>query len=111
MEAKAIANTVRITPRKARLVVDMIRSKDTKEAFAILKYTNKRACEAVYKVLKSACANAENNKGMDANNLYIKEAYVNDGMRMKRMLPRAKGRGDVIIKRTCNITIVVAEKE
>lgn len=111
MEAKAIANTVRITPRKARLVVDMIRSKDVKEAFAILKYTNKRANEAVYKVLKSACANAANNNGMDGNNLYVKEAYVNDGMRMKRMLPRCKGRGDVIIKRTCNITIVVAEKE
>lgn len=111
MEAKAIANTLRITPRKARLVVDMIRSKDVREAFAILKLTNKRANEAVYKVLKSACANAENNNGMDANNLYVKEAYVNDGMRMKRMLPRAKGRGDVIIKRTCNITIVVAEKE
>lgn len=110
MEAKAIAKTVRITPRKARLVVDAIRNKDTKEAFAILKYTNKNANEAVYKVLKSAVANAEQ-KGMDVNNLYVKETYANDGMRMKRMLPRAKGRGDVIIKRTCNITVVVAEKE
>ena len=110
MEAKAIAKTVRITPRKARLVVDAIRNKDTKEAFAILKYTNKNANEAVYKVLKSAVANAEQ-KGMDINNLYVKETYANDGMRMKRMLPRAKGRGDVIIKRTCNITVVVAEKE
>jgi len=111
MEAKAIANTVRITPRKARLVVDLIRNKDVKEAFAILKYTNKNATEAVYKVLKSAVANAENNYKMDGNNLFVKEAYVNDGMRMKRMLPRAKGSGNVILKRTSNITIVVAEKE
>ncbi len=111
MEAKAIAKTVRITPRKARLVVDLIRSKDVKEAFAILNLTKKNACEAVSKVLKSACANAVNNNSMDANNLYIKEAYVGDGMRMKRMMPRAKGRGDVIIKRTCHITIVVAERE
>lgn len=110
MEAKAIANTVRVTPRKARLVVDAIRGKDTKEAFAILKYTNKNANEAVYKVLKSAVSNAEQ-KGMDVNNLYVKETFANDGIRMKRMLPRAKGRGDAIIKRTCNITIVVAEKE
>lgn len=111
MEAKAIAKTVRITPRKARLVVDLIRSKDTKEALAILNLTNRRACEVVSKVLKSACANAGQNHGMDVDNLYVKEAYVGDGLRMKRMLPRAKGRGDVIIKRTCHITIVVAEKE
>lgn len=111
MEAKAIASTVRVTPRKARLVVDLIRGKDTKVAFAILKLTNKRACEAVAKVLKSACANAEHNNNMDPNKLYVKETYVCDGPRMKRMLPRAKGRGDVIQKRTCNITVVVAEKE
>ncbi len=111
MEAKAIANTVRITPRKARLVVDLIRNKDTNEAKAILKFTNKLACEAVIKVLNSAIANAEHNYNMDVNNLYVKEAYVTDGIRMKRMLPRAKGRGDVILKRSCNITVVVAEKE
>ena len=110
LEVKATANTVRITPRKARLVIDMIRNKDTKEAFAILKLTNKNANEAIYKVLKSAVANAEHNNGMDPNNLYVKECFVNDGLRMKRMLPRAKGRGDVIIKRTSNITIVVAER-
>ncbi len=111
MEAKAIANTVRVTPRKARLVVDLIRNKDVVEAYAILKLTNKKACEPVTKVLKSACANAEHNLKMDAKNLYVQTAYVNDGVRMKRMLPRAKGRGDVIIKRTCSITIIVAEKE
>jgi large subunit ribosomal protein L22 len=111
MEVKATAKTVRITPRKARLVVDLIRNKDVAEARAILKLTNKQATEDVLKVLNSACANAENNNGMDPSNLYVKSTYVTDGIRMKRMLPRAKGRGDVILKRTCNITVIVAEKE
>ena len=111
MEAKAIAKTVRITPRKARLVVDLIRNKDVAEAKAILMLTNKQACEVVLKVLNSAVANAEHNNNMDVNNLYVSSCYVTDGIRMKRMLPRAKGRGDVIQKRTCNITIVVAERE
>ena len=111
MEARATAKTIRITPRKARLVVDLIRNKDVAEAKAILKFTNKQACEAVSKVLNSACANAEHNYNMDSSNLYVKTAYVNEGLRMKRMLPRAKGRGDVITKRTCNITVIVAERE
>ena len=111
MEAKAIAKTVRITPRKARLVVDLIRNKDVAEAKAILKFTNKQACEVVLKVLNSAVANAEHNNNMDINNLYVSSCYVTDGIRMKRMLPRAKGRGDVILKRSCNITVVVSERE
>ena len=111
MEAKAIAKTVRVTPRKARLVIDLIRGKDTKEAQQILKFTNKNVCEDVLKVLNSALANAEHNYNMDMDNLYVKDAYATDGIRMKRMLPRAKGRGDAIVKRTSNITIVVAEKE
>ena len=111
MEAKAIAKNVKCTPRKARLVVDLIRNKDVAEAQAILKLTNKQVTEDVLKVLNSAIANAEHNNNMDVNNLYVKTAYVNDGIRMKRTLPRAKGRGDVIIKRFSNITIIVAEKE
>ena len=111
MEAKAIAKNVKCTPRKARLVVDLIRNKDVAEAQAILKLTNKQVTEDVLKVLNSAIANAEHNNNMDVNNLYVKTAYVNDGLRMKRMLPRAKGRGDVIIKRFSNITIIVSEKE
>ena len=111
MEAKAIAKTVRITPRKARLVVGLIRNKDVAEAKAILKFTNKQACEVVLKVLNSAVANAEHNNNMDVNNLYVSSCYVTDGIRMKRMLPRAKGRGDVILKRSCNITVVVSERE
>jgi len=111
MEAKAIAKTVRITPRKARLVVDLIRNKDVAESKAILMLTNKQACEVVLKVLNSAVANAEHNNNMDVNNLYVSSCYVTDGIRMKRMLPRAKGRGDVILKRSCNITVVVSERE
>ncbi len=110
IEVKATANTVRITPRKARLVIDLIRGKDVVEAQALLKLTNKGANEAVIKVLNSAVANAEHNNGLSKDNLYVKTAYVNDGLRMKRMLPRAKGRGDVITKRTCNITVIVAER-
>ncbi len=111
MQAKAIANTVRVTPRKARLVLDLIRGKNVGEAYAILRLTPKASCEAIEKVLKSAVANADHNNNMDVNKLYIKECYANDSVRMKRMLPRAKGRGDVIVKRTSNITVVVAERE
>ena len=111
MEAKACAKGVRISPIKARLVVDLIRNKDVAEARAILKLTNKQATEVVEKVLNSACANAEHNYNMNPDNLFVKTIFVTDGVRMKRMLPRAKGRGDVILKRTCNITVVVAEKE
>jgi large subunit ribosomal protein L22 len=111
MEAKAIAKTVRVTPRKARLVLDLIRGKDVSQAEAILKLTPKGACEPVLKVLKSATANAEHNLDLKKENLFVKECFANDSIRMKRMLPRAKGRGDVIQKRTCHITVVVAEKE
>ena len=111
MEAKAIAKNVKCTPRKARLVVDLIRNKDVAEAQAILKLTNKQVTEDVLKVLNSAIANAEHNNNMDVNNLYVSSCYVTDGIRMKRMLPRAKGRGDVILKRSCNITVVVSERE
>ena len=111
MEVKAVAKNVGITPRKARLVVDLIRNKSVMEANAILRLTNKLACEAVIKVLNSAVANAENNHSLNKDNLYVKTCYVNDGMRLKRMFPRAKGRGDIIIKRYCNITVVVAERD
>ena len=111
MDVKAIAKNVRVTPSKARLVVDMIRGKNVDEAFAILKLTNKNACEDVSKVLKSACSNAVNNNGLDINKLFVKEIYVCDGLRMKRMSPRAKGRGDVITKRLSSITCVVAERD
>jgi len=110
-ESKAIHKTARITPRKARLVIDLIRDRDVKEAQAILMFTPRSASPLILKVLNSAIANAEHNYDMNADNLYVKEAYVSEGVRMKRMRPRAQGKGDVIQKRTSHITVVVAERE
>jgi ribosomal protein L22, bacterial type len=109
-EAKAVARTVRIAPRKARLVVDLIRGRNINEAYAILFNTSRGASPVVAKVLKSAVANAENNFGMDRDNLYVKETYVDEGPTLKRFQPRAKGSAFEILKRTSHITVVVAEK-
>lgn len=111
MEAKAIAKTVRIAPRKVRLVVDLVRGKKVSEAAAILRLTPKGSSVVVEKVLKSAAANAVNNLKMDKNSLYVKEAYVNEGPTMKRFQPRAKGSAGGILKRTSHITIVLEEKK
>ena len=110
MQAKAIARTVGVTPRKARLVVDLVRGKTVTEALEILSILNKSAVTPVTKVLKSAVANATNNFNMDESSLYIKEAYVDDAIRMRRYLPRAKGSASGLVKRTCHITIVVADE-
>lgn len=109
--AKCVAKTIRIAPRKARLVIDQIRGKKVSDAYAILKFTPNGASEPISKVLKSAAANAVNNMNMNKENLFVKEAYVNEGPTLKRFLPRAKGSADRLLKRTCHITIVVAEKE
>lgn len=108
--AKAIAKTIRITPRKARMVVDLVRGKDLKEVYAILANTNKSATAPVTKVIKSAAANATNNFQLDADKLYLKEIYVDDSIRMKRYMPRAKGSASALVKRTCHITAIVAER-
>ena len=109
--AKAVAKTVRITPRKARLVADLVRGKMVTDAMAILKLTPRAASPLIEKVVVSASANAVNNLNMDKAKLFIKEIYVNEGMTMKRYLPRAKGSADRLLKRTSHITVVVAEKE
>lgn len=109
--AKATVKQVRIAPRKARLVVDLIRGKEVGEAVAILRHTPKAASPIVEKLLKSAIANAEHNYEMDANNLVISEAYVNEGITLKRFRPRAQGRASRINKRTSHITLVVTEKK
>lgn len=109
--AKAVARFVRMSPRKARQVVDLIRNKDIGEALAILQLTPRRASTVVEKVLKSAVANAENNHGMDPDQLYVAECYVDQGTIWKRMKPRARGMADQILKRTCHVTVVVKEKE
>ena len=111
MEAKAIAKGVRIAPRKARLTIDLIRGKDVTEADIILANLNREASRAIRKVLTSAVANAENNLGLDKKNLYVKEAYVNEGRTMKRGRAGAKGRPDPIKKRTSHITVVVSESK
>ncbi len=111
METKATAKTVRIAPRKARLVIDLIRGRDVKEAQAVLMFTPRGASPIILKVLNSAIANAENNDNANVDNLYVKECYVTEGVRLKRLLPRAKGQGDIIKKRTSHITVVVAERE
>lgn len=110
MEAKAIAKGVRIAPRKARLVIDLIRGKDVAEAEDILENLNKEASRLIKKVLNSATANAVNNLELDKANLYVKEAFVNEGRTLKRGRAGAKGRPDPIKKRSSHITVVVSEK-
>ncbi|EDS76473.1 50S ribosomal protein L22 [Clostridium novyi A str. 4552] len=110
MEARAIAKYVRMSPRKVRVVLDLVRGKNVSEAFAILKYTPKDAATVVLKVLKSAVANAENNFNLDVNKLYIAEAYANQGPTLKRFRPRAQGRAYSIMKRTSHVTLVVKER-
>ena len=108
--AKAIATNIGVTPRKARLVVDLVRGKTLAEAYAILANTTKAAVTPVTKVIKSAEANAVNNFKMKSEDLYIAEIYATDGIRLKRFLPRAKGSASGLIKRFCNITVVVKMK-
>jgi len=110
MEAKATAKYVRISPYKARPVIDLIRGKEVQEAFQILEFTPKKAARLIKKVLESAIANAEHNYHMDADRLYVKRAYVDEGPRLKRIWPRAWGRASRILKRTSHITVVVEEK-
>ena len=110
MEAYAIAKGVRISPRKARLVIDLIRGKKVSEARSILKNINKEAARLSRKVLVSAVANAENNLSLNKEDLVVKEAIVNEGQTMKRMKFGSRGHVDPIKKRTSHITIVVSER-
>ncbi|TCP24167.1 LSU ribosomal protein L22P [Scopulibacillus darangshiensis] len=111
MQAKAIAKQIRIAPRKARLVVDLIRGKEVGEAIAILRNTPKAASPVVEKVLNSAIANAEHNYEMEPNSLVVAQAFVDEGATLKRFRPRAMGRAGRINKRTSHITIIVSEKK
>ena len=107
MESKAVAKFVRITPRKVRIVLDLIRGKNVAEAFAILKFTPKAGADVVEKVLRSAVANAENNFDMDVDKLFVKTAFADGGPTMKRIHPRSRGQAFKILKRTSHVTIVV----
>jgi large subunit ribosomal protein L22 len=110
MEAKAIARYIRMSPMKVGIVLDLIRDKNVNEAFAILQYTPKDAAQVVYKILKSAVANAENNLNLDVARLYVCEAHVGQGPTLKRFRPHAQGRAFHIKKRTSHITLVVKER-
>ena len=110
MEAKAHLKYLRISPRKVKILCDLIRGKDVKTAAAYLMQTPKAASEPVMKLLKSAAANAENNHQMDPEKLYVSACYANAGPILKRIMPRAQGRAFRINKRTSHITIVVSER-
>lgn len=110
-EAKAYVKYVRISPRKVKIVIDLIRGKDAAMAMAILKNTPKSASEYLTKLLKSAIANAENNFGMEVSKLYVSECFVCPGPTLKRIMPRAQGRAFRILKRSSHITLAVKEKE
>ena len=111
MEAKAYLRYARISPRKVKIVLDLIRGKDAGVAMGILKTTPRSASEYLIKLLKSAIANAENNFNMDVSKLYVSECFVCPGPTLKRVMPRAKGSADRILKRTSHVTIVVKERD
>ena len=110
MEAKAHLRYARISPRKVKIVVDLIRGKDIAAATAILVNTPNAASELVLKLLKSAVSNAEANHNMDVSKLYVSQVFACPGPILKRIMPRAQGRAFRINKRTSHITIAVAEK-
>ena len=107
---RAVAKYIRISPRKVKVVIDLIRGKHVDQALAILMYTPKAAAPVVEKLLNSAIANAENNLSMDRESLYVAEVYANQGPTLKRYWARSHGRADMILKRSSNITIVLDQK-
>lgn len=109
-EAHAVARDVRVTPRKARLVMDLVRGKNVDEALELLYHVNRSASNPVAKLIKSAAANATNNFGMNGEKLYVAEIQASDGIRMKRYLPRAKGSSSPMIKRTSFMRVTVKER-
>ena len=111
MVAKAHAKYIRISPRKVKIVADLIRGKSLPQATAILMTTPTAASEPLLKLMNSAAANAENNHSMDPEKLYVAEVFATPGPILKRIMPRAQGRAYRINKRTSHVTICVAEKE
>ena len=110
MEVRSTAKTVRIAPRIVRLVLDLIRGKKADEALAILKFTPNKGGAVVYKVLKSAIANATHNNQLDEEKLYVKACWADEAITLKRFMPRAKGRAYGINKRCSHVTVVVEER-
>jgi large subunit ribosomal protein L22 len=110
MEVAAKLSGARLSAQKARLVADQIRGKGVETALDILMFSTKKGADIIKKVLESAIANAEHNNGADVDELKVKTIFVDEGVSLKRIKPRAKGRADRITKRTCHITIKVADK-
>ena len=110
MEVAAKLKGARMSAQKARLVADQIRGKSVESALEILQFSGRKGAQIIKKVLESAIANAEHNDGADIDELKVSTIYVDEGMTMKRIRPRAKGRADRILKRSCHITVKVAEK-
>lgn len=110
MEVAAKLRGARLSAQKARLVADQVRGKPVEEALNLLTFSPKKAAHIVKKVLESAIANAEHNEGLDVDELSVSTIFVDEGPTMKRIKPRAKGRADRIFKRTCHITVKVADK-
>lgn len=110
MEVVAKLKGARLSAQKARLVADQIRGKGVEEALQVLTFSPKKGADLIKKVLDSAIANAEHNEGADVDELKVSTIYVDEGLTMKRISPRAKGRADRIFKRTCHITVKVADK-
>jgi len=111
MEVSAKFSTAKLSAQKARLVADQIRGKGVEEALELLTYSPKKAADLIKKVLNSAIANAEHNEGVDIDELRVSSIYVDEGMTLKRIRPRAKGRADRILKRSCHITVKVADND
>jgi large subunit ribosomal protein L22 len=111
MEARAVTRHVRISPRKARLVADLIRGKQVEEALLILRFAPKKAARLLMKTLRAAIANATDTQNVDPDALYVKRTYIDGGMTLKRIIPRAHGRATPIRKRTSHFTVVVDEKK
>jgi large subunit ribosomal protein L22 len=109
MEVQAVLRSARFSAQKARLVADQIRGKSVAEALDVLTYSPKKAAVVVKKVLESAIANAEHNEGADVDELRVSTVFVDEATTMKRIRPRAKGRADRELKRSCHITVKVAD--
>lgn len=110
MEVTAKADRVRVSPRKMRLVIDMVRGREVNEALGILKFTPNKAAEDVFKTIRNAQASAENNYDLDPDNLYVKTIFADDGPTYKRWKPRSRGRVNQQLRRTSHLTVIVAER-
>jgi large subunit ribosomal protein L22 len=111
VEVRAVAKDIPISPRKVRLVVDAVRGRKVDEALNMLRFMPQNAAKDVYKVVKSAAANAENNYNLDADTLWIQRIYADDGRTLKRLWRRNMGRANRVLKRSSHITVVVEDRE